>query len=76
MKNRARYVVAHTILRRMRFLYFSEIKIGPLKRILVMGAKRPMRPHRRRNMRRTKKNRLLLYSTIQFSTTSSLFRIA
>ena len=39
MKNRARYVVAHTILRRIPFFYFSEIKIGPLKRILVRGAK-------------------------------------
>ena len=75
MKNGERYVVAHTILRRMQFFYFSEIKIGPLKRILVRGAKRPMR-HRPIDMRRTKKNQLHLYATIQFSTTSSHFRIA
>ena len=52
--------------------YFSEIKIGPLKRILVRGAKVTMRPYRRRNMRRTKKNRPHLYGTIQFSTASSI----
>ena len=43
MKNGEPYVVAHSILRRMPFFLFSEITIGSLKRILVRGAKRPMR---------------------------------
>ena len=37
------YVVAHTILRRIPFFYLPEIQIGPLKRILDKGVKRPMR---------------------------------
>ena len=66
-----RYVVAHTILRRMPFFYFSEIKIGLLKRILVRGAKRPMRHHRPIDMCRTKKKlttficyNLILYNIV------------
>ena len=72
MKIWERYVVAHTILSRIHFFYFSEIKIGPLKRILGRGSKRPMRHHRPIDMRRTKKNRPHLYGTIQFSTASSI----
>ena len=68
MKNRERYVVAHTILRRIVW----EIKIGPLKRISVRGAKWHMRHHRPIDMCQTKKIDYIYM--VQFST-SSLFRI-